>query len=323
MAPAGSIISATSAGRWRAAAPSPTRVTPASPRITSTAPKPCAARSASAAAAISVSVPQGRPVASASSAQSGTNRSAPAKRPGMSAARVHHHLAAGAAGGGDQPGRGIPGQHALAVVGQHHDGGRRHRIGGDPHEAVGQPRVDGGALFMVGAEQLLAAGDETGLGGGGAAALHQQPGLDPRLAADQSGQVAARLVVADDGDEGHRGAQGGQVADHIAGAAGQRHLAVHRQHRHRRFRADALDPAIDVAVQHRVADDEDGAPFQLADRVQQLGRDRAGGGGAGFGRGAVHRIAVAQARVQAQGTPPRFPGSGDNVSKSDRIARLT
>jgi hypothetical protein len=157
------------------------------------------------------------------------------------------------------------------------------------------------ASAAIRTRQLLAAGDESGLRRGRPAALHQQPGLDPRLAADEPGQVAAGLVVADDGDEGDRGAECRQVADHVAGAAGQRHLAFHRQDGDRGLGADALDPAIDIAVEHGIADDEDGAALQLPDRIQQLGWNRVGLGWAEVWRGAVHRTAVAQARAQAQG----------------------
>ena len=69
------------------------------------------------------------------------------------------------------------------------------------------------------------AGDVARLQRGGAAALHQQPRLHARLAADQAGQVGAGLVVADHRDERHRRAQRGQVAHHVAGAAGHRDLA--------------------------------------------------------------------------------------------------
>ena len=185
------------------------------------------------------------------------------------AAGVHHHAAAGGPRGGDDARRHIARQHALLVVAQHDHGGRRDRVGGDPHQPVGQAGVDRAGLFMIGAHDVLAAGDEAGLGRRRPAALHQQPWLDPQLAADQAGQFAARLVVAHHRDEGDSGPQRRQVAHHIAGAAGQSQLALHRQHRHRRLRTDATDPAIDVAIEHRIAHHQQRAASQQAHRGGQ------------------------------------------------------
>ena len=69
--------------------------------------------------------------------------------------------------GGDQALRGGAVQHALAVVGQHHHGGRGHRVAGDARPC-GPRGADGSALrpLLVGAQQLLAGGDEAGLGRG-------------------------------------------------------------------------------------------------------------------------------------------------------------
>ena len=92
-------------------------------------------------------------------------------------------------------------------------------------------RVDRRGYLSVGAQQVLAAGDQPGLHGGGSAALDQQPGLDPGLAADQPGQVGAGLVVADDGDQRDRGAECGEVAHEVAGATGIGDLAVDAEDR--------------------------------------------------------------------------------------------
>ena len=218
----------------------------------------------------------------------------------VAALRVHHHPAPGGARGGDQALRRVAGQHPLLVVGQHHDRGRGHRIRRDPHQPVGQALLDGARRFVVGAHHLLAGGDEAGLGRGGAAALHQQPGLDARLAADQPGQVAARLVVPHHGHEGHRRTERGQVADDIARAAGQGDLALHRQDGNRRLGGDALHPAINVAVQHRVAHHQDGGAAKLADRIREIGK-RGVRLRACAGRGAFHDSSVAQPDGTAQG----------------------
>ena len=86
----------------------------------------------------------------------------------------------------------------------------------------------------------------------------------------------------------------------------QRHLALHRQDGDRRLGAHPLDPAIDVAVQHGVADHQHVPRFNwrtASSRTAEMDqRTRTGRAGTGCGRGSVHRSAVAQSRVQAQGT---------------------
>ena len=201
----------------------------------------------------------------------GRTRSAPAKRAGAAPRGATTTLrpalrAAAISRAGTSPAR-VP----FGVVRQHHHLGRRHRVGGDPHQPVRQPRLDGRELLVVGPQHVLPGGHEAGLGGGGAAALDQQPGLHAGLAADQAGEVAARLVVAHHGHEGHRRAEGGEVAHHVAGAARQRDLPLHGQHRHRGFRADARNPAVDVPVEHGVAHHQDGAAPQLPHRVGEVG----------------------------------------------------
>ena len=98
----------------------------------------------------------------------------------IAAARIDDQLAAGLAGGLHQSGGHVGGQHALAVIRQHRHAGRRHRIQRDPQQPLGQFGMDRVGLLAVGAQQLLAGGDQAGLQGGGAAALHQQPRLHVR-----------------------------------------------------------------------------------------------------------------------------------------------
>ena len=201
----------------------------------------------------------------------------------IAAAGIDDQLAAGLARGFHQLGRHIGRQHALAVVRQHGDAGRRHRIQRDAHQAFGQLWVDRVGLLAVRAQQLLAGGDQAGLQRGGAAALDQQPGLHVRLAADQPGEVGPGLVVADDGDERGCRTQRGQVAHHVAGAAGQRDFPLDGQDRHRRFQADPGHVAVGVAVEHDVADDQYVGMGQAPDRGREIRlrliRARSGAGG--------------------------------------------
>ena len=132
--------------------------------------------------------------------------------------------------------------------------------------------MDRVGLLPVGAQQLLAGGDQTSLQRRRPAALHQQPGLDIRLPADQPGQIRSGLIVADHGDEGRRRTQRGQIAHHVAGATRQRNLPLDRQDRHRRLQADPRYVAIGIAVEHDIADDQDIGVRQAA---EQPPRDQA------------------------------------------------
>jgi len=123
---------------------------------------------------------------------------------------------------------------------------------------------------MIRAQHVLAIGQKACLGRGGAPALDQQPGLNPRLPADQPGQVTTRLVIAHHRYKGHGGTKRGQVAHHIARTARHGDFAFHCQHRHRRFRADALRPAVNIAVQHGIAHHKHRGTAKLPRRSHQL-----------------------------------------------------
>ena len=189
---------------------------------------------------------------------------------------------------------------ALPVVRQHGDRGRRHRIARDPQQALGQPRLDRRVLLAVGAQQVLAGGEVARLQRGDAAALHQQPRFDVGLAADQAGQVRAGLVVAHHGDEGHRRAERGEVADDVAGTARHGHFTLDRQDGHRGLGADALHRAIDVAVQHDIAHHQHTGAAEQTDGGGQTGV-RVGGVGLAF----RHEHAVACGSAPRKQMPSR------------------
>src|SRR5205814_145371 len=91
------------------------------------------------------------------------------------------------------------------------------------------------------------------------------------------GELAARLVVADDAYDADAGAESGQVVGHVAGAARDKRLLRDPHHGNGGLGGDAADRTADVLVEHEIADDEDALvskPFYEA-----LQCARAGGGG--------------------------------------------
>ena len=165
---------------------------------------------------------------------------------------VHHNAPARCPRRLDQPRGRIAHQHALAVIRQHHHRRGGGGVTGNPHQPIRKPLLDGRHFLMIRTQHVLAIGQKARLRRGGAPSLDQQPGLNPRLPADQPGQVTAGLVIANHGNKGHGGTKRCQVAHHIPGTARHGEFAFHGQHRHRRFRADALRPAINITVQHGV-----------------------------------------------------------------------
>ena len=125
--------------------------------------------------------------------------------------------------------------------------------------------------LAVGAQQLLGSGDVAHLDGGDAARLRQQVGLDQGLGRDQVGHLAPGGVLADQRDEAAARLEGGQVAHHVAGAAQHRRLADDGQDRDRCLRRDALDRAVDITVEHHVADAEDPSPGKVLDPLGEVG----------------------------------------------------
>ena len=163
------------------------------------------------------------------------------------------------------------GHQPLLVIRQHGDRSRRHGVARYAQQSFRQPRLHGRGFLAVGTQQLLAGRKVARFQRGDAAALHQQPGLDVGLAADQGGEIRACLIVANHRDERHRRAECGQVAHHVAGAARYCQFAIDRQDGDWRFRTDAFDLAIDVAVQHHVAHDQHAGAAKQANRSKQIG----------------------------------------------------
>jgi hypothetical protein len=190
----------------------------------------------------------------------------------IAALRIDDHRLAGGVGGGDGGAQHHRRQHALGVVGQHHHvdlaqvGAERRQQG----LAVGLALV-----LAVGAQHLVRAGDVAGLLGGAALGVDDQGRVQAGLAVDQARQQPAGVVVADHAHQHRPAAQRRDVAGHVAGSAQHHRLALDGDHRHRRLGRDAVDRAIDEAVQHHVAQHQHGG---------------AGKGSRQLGQGVVHQV---------------------------------
>ena len=87
--------------------------------------------------------------------------------------------------------------------------------------------------------------------------------LDQVETGERIDQKVRRLVGPDHADEQAAGAEAGEIARHVAGAADHLLLAPHRDHRHRRFRRHPRHLAIDEIIEHEVADAQHGAMGEL------------------------------------------------------------
>ncbi len=173
--------------------------------------------------------------------------------------------------GGDQLGGEAVGEHPLGVVGE------------DQHRAFGLPAgnrledlpagggIGGCYALVVRAEELLIAGEEAGLDRRPPSCLHDEREGDRRaLVFESRAELGAAAVVADDGRQPDGGAERPQVARDVADATRHRRLALDPQHRDGSLRRDALDRAIDPAVEHDVADAADACPADPLEQAQQI-----------------------------------------------------
>ncbi len=106
---------------------------------------------------------------------------------------------------------------------------------------------------MIGAKELLVAGEKPRLHAGPAAGNGNEARRHPRLLGEQRGELVPRAVDAERGDQLRRHAERGEVAEHVADAAQHGMLALHLEDRDRRLGRQPADAAFDVAVQHQVA----------------------------------------------------------------------
>ena len=106
----------------------------------------------------------------------------------------------------------------------------------------------------------------TDLARGRARPIGNQMGFDQGFRAQPRGEHVAGVVLADHTDKNAAGAERGDVARHVAGAAGDEVAPGHRQDRSRRFRRDARHLAIDELVEHQVSHAEQGLPGHEIER---------------------------------------------------------
>jgi hypothetical protein len=148
-------------------------------------------------------------------------------------------------------------EHALGIVREDHclapgQGGphrRQHRL---RLRRIGRP-----GRLVIDPDHLLGAGDDAHLADGRAAGALHHPVLDPRIGAEQRPELRPRGIPPEQPDQHRAAAEGGDVARHVAGAARHRHQPALAQHGHRRLGRDALHLAIEEAVEHGIAEDED------------------------------------------------------------------
>ena len=190
----------------------------------------------------------------------------------VAALGIDHHRPRGALGRLYQLPHQFGRKHALGVIREHDHVAGREGVPGEAKETLGRALGDRVGRLRIGAQELLAAGNEAGLLGGNAPPLHQQVGLDPLLAPDQAGEPAPHLVVPDHREQSRLRAERDEIAHHIAGAAEHVDIVVGTEDRHRRLGRGALDPPIDEPVQHHVANAGDPAQAERFDESSEGGR---------------------------------------------------
>ena len=119
---------------------------------------------------------------------------------------------------------------------------------------------------------MTGAGEHPRLAGGAIAASHQDAVDRDAAAGEQVEQRAPGLVVADESDRQRPSAQGVQIGDRVAAAAGHQLLAVVAEDQHRRLSADAFRSAADEAIRDQVAEHQDRLVREPVDQLEQTSR---------------------------------------------------
>ena len=101
--------------------------------------------------------------------------------------------------------------------------------------------------------------------------------IDDEIRFDQTGvagkgcaQRLTRLVLSNHPEKETARAEACDITGDIARAADQLFLPLDREHRHRRFRRDARDLAIDEVVEHPVADAEHGLLGNAGEKISEI-----------------------------------------------------
>ncbi|MNZ61179.1 hypothetical protein D3C78_792680 [compost metagenome] len=182
--------------------------------------------------------------------------------------------------GSDQAGTAIDGKILALGIGQHRDVARPRGldqclvvlqrtlavIGEDQHpDLVQQLRhvgeqgigIGGERLLEVQAQQLLVAAHHPQLDDGRLAGDALEVCVDP-CGMQALGQAVGRLVLPGDADQPGRCAEGGDVQRDVGRATRAILDLLDLDHRHRRFRRDAVGRAMPVAVEHDITDHQHG-----------------------------------------------------------------
>ena len=115
---------------------------------------------------------------------------------------------------------------------------------------------------------VLSGADEAHLAGGGAVAFDQAGDIGMNLT-EQPAKGPAGVVAAKGADDGDFCGEGGQISGDAGGSAEAKLLFFKMQHRHRRFGAEAVGAAVEIAVDHQVADQNHPALWQVLHQLDQ------------------------------------------------------
>lgn len=162
----------------------------------------------------------------------------------------------------DDGGAEIGGEEALVVIFEG-DGGDGEELGFD----VGEKRGllfsgEGAGGFLIEAEHLLGVAvlgeaDEAGFGSGGTVSAAEDAVGGGAHFLEDIDEEAALHVVAADADHDDLGTEGGETSGDIAGAAGALFAVAFLDDGDGGFGAEAFGVAVDVFIDHDVADEQD------------------------------------------------------------------
>jgi hypothetical protein len=148
-------------------------------------------------------------------------------------------------------------EHALGIVAANETMGGGERRVERRHQFIDKLRNDIVSGFLVSAEHLLARREEPRLDRGLTFRIAHPRSGDARGLAGDLGDGFAGGIEADDAEETSVAAEARDIARDIAGAADTQLLLTDLENRRRSFRRNPNDVAEQVAIEHRVAEDDD------------------------------------------------------------------
>src|SRR5262249_15082185 len=148
------------------------------------------------------------------------------------------------------------GQNTLGIVRDDDDRMVGHEFAREPEQILADVGIERDRALSIGPQKLLIAGNVARLERRGALRLHENMRLGPVLRLYQPPYLSPALIIADDKNKGRRRPQPPQFAGNIPGPAKTLHLTLDPQHWDRSLGRYPLDLAVDVVVEHHVADAE-------------------------------------------------------------------